>query len=332
MKGLDVLVWRVLRAALLAPLLWLACSASAQTLGFPTPVDVHVTPRGGKAVKVVSPQPGAADIAMPAMYYPASDKSRGAVVIVNAGEGWTDAREGQYARALRSAGYAVLAIDSYGPRGLSSTVADNARLAVQVQLRDALAARQFLLDQGHPADRVAIMGSGRGGTIALLAADRAFVHDEGDSFKLAIAIAPICIFHPKAPQPAARLFMALGDQDDVAGGNLCRDFASDFLRAGGQVELRAYRGASGDFDGHPKQVRQLRDPFVEVFSACRVPVDADGTAEMGERRFAERDYPALIAEMRKRCMGHGAISWTNLTQKANVTINVIEFLDLNFRR
>jgi acetyl esterase/lipase len=45
-------------------------------------------------------------------------------------------------------------------------------------MRDAFAAKRYLISNGYAADRTAVMGTGRGGTIALLAADRTFMKDE----------------------------------------------------------------------------------------------------------------------------------------------------------
>jgi hypothetical protein len=52
----------------------------------------------------------------------------------------------------------VLAIDSFGPRGIGDTYADNARLNLYAQARDALAARRYLVSIGYQADRMAVMG------------------------------------------------------------------------------------------------------------------------------------------------------------------------------
>jgi len=343
MNAMAAWVRRMGRLGALAAMVLAAGAASAQIQSTPwsyfIPADIHMPPLGGKAVVLASPQPGSGDVSIPAAYYKpdskpdkAADASRGAVVLVNSAAGWSDAREGHYARALRSAGYAVLAIDSYGPRGIAGTLTDNARLAYQVQWRDALAARRFLIGNGHRADRIAIMGSGRGGTVALLAADEGLAAPGGAPFDLAIAVAPACLFHPIAPKPAAPVFMAVGDQDAIGGTRLCRDLATDLQRAGGQVVLRAYPDASSDFDGHADLLRKVRETFAETLATCSVPVDAQGMSMLGNRRFGESDFPALMAELRATCMGHGAVAWTNVTQKVRVTIDVIEFLDANFRR
>ena len=318
-------------------LLALACVASkAQVQATPwsyfVPIDINEAPRGGKPVVVMSAQADGLNVPLPASYYAAVGARRGAVVIANAAGGWTDAREGHFGRSLSSAGYAVLAIDSYGPRSVTSTLIDNSRLSVFIQARDAFAARRFLVAQGHAADRIALLGSGRAGTVALLAADRTFMQDEAERFNLAMAISPLCILHPVSPKPAANVYMALADKDDLSGLKPCEDLARSFGAAGGNIRVKVYRGASGGFDGHPAMLRKVQETFAETFTACEIAVGEDGRAVIGARSFGENDFRALIAEMRKVCMGKSAASWTNLTQKATLTLDIIDFLDASFRR
>jgi len=295
-------------------------------------VPLNQEPQGGKRVSFSSPQANAADLSIDAMLYKPDATARGAVVVVNAAPGWSDFREGQYARALSSAGYAVLAIDTYGPRGITGTQTDNARLSTLAQAHDALAARKYLVSIGYPMDRLAVMGTGRGGTIALLVADRTFVQGEGERFAVAMAISANCIFHPKAPKPASKVFIAIGGKDDVAGVQPCKDFANEFANAGGHIDVKVYPDSSSGFDGHPDVLGVIRDPFMESFVNCSVAVEADGRSAYGGKTFAESDTAALIGEMRKSCIRRGGSGWTNLTQKAALTFDLIEFLDANFRR
>lgn len=294
-------------------------------------VPTSEQPQGGKRVTFTSPQANAADLSIDAMLYKPDAAARGAVVVVNATPGWSDFREGQYARALSSAGYAVLAIDTYGPRGITGIQSDNAKLSTFAQARDALAAKKYLVSIGYPADRMAVMGTGRGGTIALLVADRTFVQNEGERFAAAMAISASCIFRPKTPKPASRVFIAIGAKDDVAGVQPCKDFANEFANAGGHIDVKVYPGASSGFDGHPDVLGVARDPFMETFVNCSVAVEPDGRSSYNGKIFAESDTAALIGEMRRSCIKRGGSGWTNLTQKAAVTFDLIEFLDANFR-
>ena len=288
-------------------------------------------PQGGTPVAFVSPQQDGNALSVPAVLFKPAGPVKGAVVIVNSTPGWADFREGHYARALSSAGYAVLAIDTYGARGVSDVQEDSAKLSTHAQALDAFAARRFLIANGYAPERMAVMGTGRGGTIALLAADRTFVQSEKDRFALAMSISAGCIFHPREPRPAARIFMAIGDKDRIAGLEHCRELGKEYTAAGGEVTLKLYPGAPSGFDGHPNVLQTYDDARMETFADCNVPVERDGRSTYLGKSFAESDTRGLVAELRKSCMKRGGSGWTNLTQKANVTLDLIQFLDLNFR-
>jgi dienelactone hydrolase len=292
---------------------------------------VNTPPEGGMSVAFASPQQEGNTLSIPAVLFKPPGAAKGAVVVVNATPGWSDFREGHYGRALSSAGYAVLAIDTYGPRRVTDPQEDNAKLSTYVQARDAFAARRYLISIGYAPDRMAVMGTGRGGTIALLAADRTFVQNEKDRFVLAMSISGGCIFHPREPRPGARIFMAIGEKDRIAGVEPCQNLAKEYAAAGGNVTVKLYPGAPSGFDGHPGVVQVFHDPLMETFVDCNVLVERDGRSTYFGKTFAESDTSALIAEMRKSCIKRGGSGWTNVTQKANVTLDLIEFLDLNFR-
>lgn len=292
---------------------------------------VNVPPQGGTPVQLASAQPDGNTLSIPAVLFKPVGAPKGAVVIVNATPGWNDFREGHYGRAMSSAGYAVVALDTYGPRGINDAQENNARLSTYAQALDAFAARRFLVSIGYAPERMAIMGTGRGGTIALLAADRTFVQNERDRFALAMSISAGCIFHPREPKPAARIFMAIGEKDRIAGVEPCRILAKEYAAAGGEVTVKLYPGASSGFDGHPYVVQSFTDALMETFVDCNVPVERDGRSSYLGKTFAESDTGGLMAEMRKSCIKKGGSGWTNLTQKANLTLDLIDFLDSNFR-
>jgi dienelactone hydrolase len=317
---------RSTRWALAALLAVLVATAHSQPQRYP--------PQGGTPVKYKSLQADAADLSIDAMLYKPAGTAKGAVVITHGAAGWADYREGQYARALSSAGYAVLAIDSYGPRGIvnMNTPEEIAMISPYAEARDAFAARRYLVSIGYQAERMAVMGSGRGGTIALLASDRTFVQDEKERFAAVIAISAACVFHPKTPKPASRVFIAIGEKNDVVGVQPCKEFAKEYAGAGGRVDVKLYPGAAEAFDGSPDNLRMFRDPFSTIVVDCNVSVESDGRSTYNGKTFAESDFIALATEMRKSCIKRGGFSWTNLTQKAAVTFDLIEFLDGNFRR
>jgi dienelactone hydrolase len=297
----------------------------------------YAQPQGGTLVSFKSPQEGAPEFAVKGVLFKpggvAKGTPKGAVVIVNSADGWSDAREGQYARSISSAGYAVLAIDTYGPRGVTQASTDNTTITTYEQARDAFAAKRYLVSVGYPADRIAVMGAGRGGTIALLAADRTFLgREEGDRFAVAIAVGAACFLHPRQPKPSANVFIAIGDKDQVTGVKPCQDLAHEYAAVGGKSTVKVYPGATNGFDGDPVNRTMFRYSRIETFVDCNVVVEPDGSAVYEGKRFAETNSSALFVEMRKSCIKIGASGYTNVTQKANVTLDLIDFLDANLLR
>ncbi|MBS0450672.1 MAG: hypothetical protein JSS14_05115 [Proteobacteria bacterium] len=264
------------------------------------------------------------------MYKPAS-AAKGAVVIVSGGNGWGDGREGHYARSFSSAGYAVLVIDSNKARGVISTLLDNGSISVFDELQDAYAAGRALVEAGHRPDRIAIMGAGRGGTIALMAADKSFGEGPGGRrFALAMAITPSCVLRPRAPQPGARVFIGLAEKDSLNGLVGCQDWAKDFAGAAGKIATKIYPGTASGFDGEASVLRMVHDPRIENLSNCTVAVEPGGRLALDGKTFTHSEFAALVAQMKKSCMTHGAFGYTNLTQKANLTLDLIDYLDSNF--
>jgi hypothetical protein len=147
-----------------------------------------------------------------------------------------------------------------------------------------------------------------------------------------MAITAGCVFHPREPKPGANIFLAVAEKDDITGVKPCQDLANEYAAVGGKVTVKVYSGASNGFDGAITIVRMFRDPVTETFMDCNVLVEPDGRSTYNGKTFAESDYSALIVEMRKSCIKHGGSGWTNPTRKANVTLDLIEFLDSNFRR
>jgi dienelactone hydrolase len=287
-------------------------------------------PAGGEPVTFATKDLNGTAIQLRGQFYRLSAGAEKAhVVLVHGSSGWSDFREGHYARALNTAGYSVLAIDAFGPRGLASTAEDQAKLTTTQMTLDALSARRYLIQQGATAERMAIMGFSKGGLVSLYNADRTMLPAEVDRFPVAIPFYPGCSNRPRQPKPASIIFMVLGEKDDYTGVKPCQDLAADYSRAGGDVRIKIYPGASHGFDGNPANTLMYRERFVENYMDCIVFVEPDGTQTYGSSKFAPAD-PAIYSELRRSCMRKGASIWTNAEQKAKATRDVISFLDTMF--
>lgn len=316
--------------------MFLRCCALYFLVALAGGVVVHAQPQGGTPVTFSSPSPGGASTALRGVLYKPAAEPIGAVVLVHGSGGWNDHREGHYGRALSAAGYVALAIDSFGPRGITDTVEDQSRISALQMTRDAFAARRFLIEQNASsspslAQRIAVVGFSKGGAAALYAADGTFLPAQKERFAVAAPFYPSCTYRPRQPKPASAVFMALGEKDDYTGVKPCQDFAAKFQAAGGKILVKVYPGASHAFDGNPANTRLFRLGNAENFMDCLVQVEPDGQQTFGGKTYAATD-PALLEEMRRSCVKKGASIWSNPGQREVATRDLIEFLGANLGR
>ena len=281
-------------------------------------------PVGGTPVAFAAPDARAGQVELRGRWWPA-EAAPAAVLLLHGSGGWSDHREGHYARAFSAAGFAVLAVDSFGPRGIASTTDDQSLVSSLQMARDAFAAGRFLQAQGFARQRQAVMGFSKGGAAALFTADRTFLPDEAERFAATLAFYPACSTRAREPKPAGAVFMALGEKDDYSGVEPCRELAAAWRAAGAAVSVTVYPDASHAFDGDPTRTGAQRLRFVENYLDCRLLVEPDGSMSLGERRFAAGD-PTVLDAMRSSCMRKGATIWTNQRQKEQATRDAVAFL------
>lgn len=283
-------------------------------------------PVGGEPVAIDAKAGDGSPLQLGAMLFKPSQPSKGGVVLMHGSSGWSDHREGHYARALQQAGYTALAVDSFLARGLTSIAEDQLKLHGLLVARDALAARRFLIQQGIDPAKTAVMGFSKGGVASLFVADRSFLFDEVERFKIAIPFYPGCNNFPRRPKPASSMFMVLGEKDDYSGVKPCQDLAADFAKAGGDVTVKVYPDATHGFDGNPAMRSAVRAAMVENYMDCIAHVEEDGSITYNGKSYAQAD-PEITKAMQKTCVKKGATIWTNQTQKNRATADVIEYLN-----
>lgn len=176
-----------------------------------------------------------------------------AIVIVHGSGGVRTEREYAYARALNEWGVAAVVVDSFGPRGIRSTVSDQSPISAVDMLGDAAAVLKALAH--YPAidpARIGLIGFSKGGTVAVKAALRRYMAPlvKGEEqFALLIALYPWCGDMPMDFTPAgAPLMMLLGGRDTYAGTEACREYAQKFEKASGKLSLKIYPGAHHGWD------------------------------------------------------------------------------------
>jgi dienelactone hydrolase len=165
-----------------------------------------------------------------------------AVVLLH-GCGGFGPRETHWADRLRLWGYVALALDSATPRPAAGCTGPAVPSAI-----DAFAALRYLATQPFVvSDRVAVLGSSFGGMAALgdveNGAPTAPLHDR---FRAAVAFYPTCT--GDSGMVDAPTLILIGEKDDWAWAQACRDMVADATKRGTAIKLVVYPEATHDFD------------------------------------------------------------------------------------
>jgi len=177
---------------------------------------------------------------------------------------WTD--------LLTDAGYVVLVVDSYTPRGAGSLCKERNRpvLARAERPWDAIGGLQFLQERSDVIDdKIALMGWSNG-AISLLWTLRngasASTALEGPDFRTGVAYYPLCndvVSRLDGYMPRVPILLQIGAVDDWTDPAPCRTLVSDTKSQGGEMELEIYEDAYHLFDAPNMPVR----PFMAVNDA-----------------------------------------------------------------
>ncbi len=222
-----------------------------------------------------------------------------AMVIQHGSGGVTEGREFRYANDMVALGVASFVIDSFKPRGITSTVTDQLQVTVNEIADDALNALKALA--AHPridANKVGIVGFSKGGSVTLRTAlERAAarVLPPGVRFALHVPVYPGCDSHYYRPKlTGAPIYMLLGGADTYAGVTPCTEYAEKLKAAGAAIEVKIYPGASHGFDTDGSYTV----PKGENWSKCIFEEQPDFT-------WKERTSGAITTDKQGRLIAEG---------------------------
>jgi dienelactone hydrolase len=159
----------------------------------------------------------------------------------------------EWQQELASVGVAAFVIDSFTPRGISGTIADQDRLARLNVVVDAYGALALLAK--HPSinpDRIVLMGFSRGADAALYSAMSRLHHalgNKGRHFAAHFAMYPNCttryLEDTQVDSVPIRIFH--GSADDYAPIAPCRAYVERLRKAKADAQLTAFEGAQHVF-------------------------------------------------------------------------------------
>lgn len=238
-------------AALLAAVLILVLpwTAAAETVRFlsaaapPTPLQQRLARERGQPIAM----PSRVEL-VGELYRPPGDGAFPAVVLLHgcAGRSSREAEnaEGAYYAAL---GYALLIVDSFQPRGITTRCDLNSGPPVD-RVMDAYGALLYLSRQPFidPA-RVALIGYSQGGEAALSAVKLGGVQTLFDrQFSVAVAYYPGCEVSLTAV--SSPTLVLIGELDEVTSAADCREMMARRSGAGAAMKLVVYPGTHHSFN------------------------------------------------------------------------------------
>lgn len=196
------------------------------------------------------------------------------VVIYMHGSGGPLAQhESVWLRRFREAGFATFQIDAFRPRGVRSTIGNQGAVTAASMTRDVFAAAELLA--GSPKvdpERIGIMGSSKGGVVALLSSKRSWQRKWNAKLAFHIALYPFCQTFKTYDIEAPVLVMS-GKQDEWVGHEFCSVMVEEMTAAGVKARFRLYDAYHG-WDGRPgiQLVRRA-----DGYAGCRFQLQDDGS-------------------------------------------------------
>ena len=171
-----------------------------------------------------------------------------------------------HAETLVDLGIAAFVLDPFGPRDVTSTVANQTQFSFAASAYDAAAAVKVLASRPEiDAQRIGLQGHSRGGTAVFTAVARRFcetVHAPSLSVRAVLAAYPWSGHQFLDPDVGATEVRAIvGDQDDWVSPQQVQGHIQAIRLRGAKASIRIVAGAKHSFD-RQEPVQQFADARV----------------------------------------------------------------------
>lgn len=187
------------------------------------------------------------------LFVPPTAEGRSPLVIIVPGSLGVAPSHLAHAEALTDRGFAAFVIDSFGARGVTSTVANQTQFSFAASAYDVLAALKVLLTLPDiDGSRVGAQGHSRGGSAVLTAATRRFadaVVGTCIGFNGVLAAYPWCghqFLDPQVGETDVRIIM--GDADEWCSPMQVQGYRQAVRLTRGKVVMRLLGGTHHSFD------------------------------------------------------------------------------------
>jgi dienelactone hydrolase len=257
-----------------------------------------------------------------------------AVVFMHGSGGIFDAMLGHWPRFFNAQGYAMLALDTFSPRGVKSTVEDQSLVPPAADVADVYAALRLIAS--HPridSDRIALIGTSRGGTATWRAALQRVIDGQPARPRYA-AFLPMysggcagslrVVVRPGVFGSAPMLWLH-GDADDYAPIEPCRRYVAEIAAAGTPATLVEFLGAGHKFDADSERRIPVRRAQA-IRAGCPLEYDLTTFTHV-DRRSGETLSKAGFSEVyRSECTTLGASIQGNHAARDAAAAKIGDFL------
>jgi len=268
------------------------------------------------------------------LYMPETIQGRVPAMVISHGSAGVQQKDiDRWARLFNQMGIAAFVVDSFGGRGISSTMDDQLQLSPAANDADALFALKLLsADPRIDPKKIGQIGFSRGGHVAMdmvLEAFRKGVLDDDTRFAALIGFYPGCAqIWWEVPRPTlagAPLMLALGEKDNYTPAQHCLNVADIMRRDGQSVEIHLYPGAYHDFDNTKVYFQYF--PSATTLRECPLAM-LDVLHETYYRLPAGERYDSLqtMSAEYKQCTSRGVSAGANLEQGRKSEADVKAFL------
>ncbi len=193
------------------------------------------------------------------------------------GSGGRLLRHQRYLELARALGFVTLQLDSFGPRGVSSTVGNQANVTAAMMAVDVLRALEFMAEQpGIDPERIVVMGSSKGAIAALFAAWTPIREKVAGDLDYAgyILLYPLCATIEDGQVTDSPVHVFIGELDNWTPSAPCIEEVGRLASLGRAWEITLYDGAYHGFDSGRDGIRLL--PNAYSMADCSIALRADG--------------------------------------------------------
>jgi dienelactone hydrolase len=239
-----------------------------------------------------------------------------AIVLLHGSGGISSSTLEFWPQQFNKAGYAVMAMDIFGPRGVQSTADDQSQVPFGADVSDAFAALQLLAT--HPridAKQIAVMGFSRGGIATWRTGVERIVAAQKLPGGLRFAahvpvysggcVGPFRLIVKPGVFDSTPMLWIHGTADDYTPIGPCQDYAERIGKAGTPVEFVAIDGARHKFDADNGQRINVRGAQ-RTKDACPVEVDIDTLYAYNRFTNQRLQGPAYAEALKTECSAIGA--------------------------